>query len=97
MVCSFGSQGEILSLAIKFARLCIAHKHAVRDGVDAQSIHAAMEEIQRKVGSLGTVKSWCTNITESTDKIRAHVAGVMTEVSEIVEKVPLELAKEKSV
>lgn len=58
----------------------------VKDGIDTEALRVAIKEIQRKVETLGTVERWCSNITESADKIRAQVASVMTEVSEIAER-----------
>jgi hypothetical protein len=96
IVCCFGSQGEILALAIKFARLCLMQRTSVSDGVDQEQIRSVVEEIQRKVATLGTVKRWCTNISESADKIRSHVGSVATEVSELAERALAELAAGQS-
>jgi hypothetical protein len=86
IVCCFGSHGEILSLAVKFARLCMLHTRGSCEGADAQAVQSAIEEIQRKVATLSTVKRWCSNITESADKIRVHVGSVTIEVAEIAER-----------
>lgn len=86
VVCCFGSHGEILALAVKFARLCMLYQRSVSDGADAEAARSAIEEIQRKVATLSTVKRWCSNITESADKIRAHVGTVTIEVAELAER-----------
>jgi hypothetical protein len=91
IVCCFGTHGEILGLAVKFARLCLMQRAAARDGVDHEQIRTVVEEVQRKVATLGTVKRWCTNISESADKIRAHVGSVAAEVSELAERALIEL------
>lgn len=86
IVCCFGAHGEILSLAVKFARLCLMQQRDMSGCANAETARAAAEEIQRKVATLAAVKRWCTNISESADKIRAHVGAVTVEVSEAVER-----------
>jgi hypothetical protein len=94
IVCCFGSHGEILALAVKFARLCLIQQQHIPNGANADTARAAIEEIQRKVATLAAVKRWCSNISESADKIRAHVGGVMVEVSETVERAVAALRSE---
>jgi hypothetical protein len=92
IVCCFGEHGEILSLAVKFARLCLLQRAAAHDGVDRVVLKMAIEEIQRKIATLATVKRWCTNISESADKIRAHVSSVTADVAETTERALVQLA-----
>jgi hypothetical protein len=94
IVCCFGSHGEILALAVKFARLCMLYQRNVSDGADAEAARSAIEEIQRKVATLSTVKRWCSNITESAEKIRAHVGTVTIEVAELAERALAALSSE---
>ena len=96
IVCCFGSHGEILGLAVKFARLCLLYERKTSEGVDAEVLRSAIEEIQRKVATLRTVKRWCSNITESADKIRAQVGTVAIEVAEIVERALAALSRQDS-
>jgi hypothetical protein len=86
IVCCFGAQGEILALALKFARLLVMAEADHSDAIDSDQIRTALEEMQRKLSSLGAVKRWCTNISESADKIRAHVGTVVIEITELVEQ-----------
>jgi hypothetical protein len=97
IVCCFGTQGEILALAIKFARLCLVQRSAACSGVDEEQLRTVLGEIQRKVATLATVKRWCTNISESADKIRAHVGSVAAEASELTERALAELSAGKDV
>jgi hypothetical protein len=92
IVCCFGSHGEILALALKFARLCLVYRNAATEGLDAEQLRVTLEEMQRKVKTLGSVKRWCTNISESADKIRTHVGTVMIEVSELAERALAQVA-----
>jgi hypothetical protein len=96
IVCYFGSHGEILALAVKFARLCMLYQRNLSDGADAEAARCAIEEIQRKVATLSTVKRWCSNITESAEKIRAHVGTVTIEVAELAERALSALASDAS-
>jgi hypothetical protein len=96
IVCCFGSHGEILALAVKFARLCMLYQRSLSDGADAEAARSAIEEIQRKVATLSTVKRWCSNITESADKIRAHVGTITIEVAELAERALVALASDAS-
>jgi hypothetical protein len=96
IVCCFGSHGEILALAVKFARLCMLYRRGAGDGADAEVARSAIEEIQRKVATLSTVKRWCSNITESAEKIRAHVGTVTIEVAELAERALAALASDES-
>jgi hypothetical protein len=86
IICCFGAHGEILALAVKFARLCLMQRQHIPNGANADTARAAIEDIQRKVATLAAVKRWCSNISESADKIRAHVGSVMVEVSETAER-----------
>lgn len=92
IVCCFGTHGEILVLAVKFARLCFMKQQELADGAHADIARAALDDIQRKVTTLAAVKRWCTNISESAEKIRGHVGGVMVDVSEAVERAAAALA-----
>jgi hypothetical protein len=65
-----------------------------RDGAAAEAVQSAIEEMHRKVATLSTVKRWCSNITESADKIRAHVGSVTIEVAEIAERALAALSSE---
>jgi hypothetical protein len=94
IVCCFGSHGEILALAVKFARLCMLYQQEAGGGADAEVVRTAIDEIQRKVATLSTVKRWCSNITESAEKIRAHVGSVTIEVAEIAERALAALSSE---
>jgi hypothetical protein len=93
IICCFGAHGEILTLAVKFARLCLLHQKQAHEGGNAEAARAAIEEIQRKVATLATVKRWCTNITESAEKIRAHVSAIAVDVSELTERALAALAE----